>query len=81
MSLVKTDGMKYEAAGTETATDGRAIMRKAYKKAVVNQSTAYTLWLLAVKHKVFILGLGNIILVLNWALPEWPAMVLGLIGK
>lgn len=83
MSLTKTAGqaMQYEATGKKQATDTRAIMQKAYKSAVVNHSTLYTLWLLALKHKVGLLAVGNIILVLNWALPEWPAMVLGLIGK
>jgi hypothetical protein len=61
--------------------DGRTVAKKAYKMAVNRHSTIYTLWLLAVKHKTGLLVTGNIILVMNWALPEWPSMVLGLIGK
>lgn len=59
----------------------KSVSTKAYKAAVENHSTLYTLWLLVVKHKLALLALGNIILVLNWALPEWFSMVLGLFGK
>lgn len=83
MSLTKqevADG-QYIDSDALSKVDGRTIAKKAYRQAVNKHSTIYTLWLLAVKHKVAILALGNIILVLNWMLPEWPQLVLGLIGK
>lgn len=83
MSLQKSaaQAMQYEASGKTEVSNASDVMRKAYKREVAKRSTIYTLWLLAVKHKVALLAIGNIILVLNWALPEWPQMVLGLIGK
>lgn len=77
----KTDGMKYEVTGKQNVSDPRAVSNKVYRKAVNQHSTIYTLWLLAVKHKVGLLAIGNIILVLNWALPEWPQLLMGIIGK
>lgn len=49
---------------------------------IANQvSTGSLVWLLVKRHKVGLLAIGNIILVLNWAFPAWPDMLLGLIGK
>lgn len=83
MTLVKEGALdgKYIDTPQLSKVDGRTVAKKAYKQAVNNRSTFYTLWLLAVKHKTGLLVMGNIILVLNWAFPEWPQMVLGLIGK
>lgn len=83
MSLVKTadQAMKYEQDGKQTVSDFATVERRAYKKLVRRHSTIYTLWLLAVKHRVGLLAAGNIILVANWIFPEWPQLVLGLIGK
>lgn len=83
MSLAKPEVAPSQYIDTPqlSKVDGRTVAKKAYKQAVNNRSTIYTLWLLAVKHKTGLLMTGNIILVLNWALPEWPQMVLGLIGK
>lgn len=52
-----------------------AIARKAYRKAVNDRSSVYTLYLLAAKHKIGLLAIGNIILVLNWAFPAWPEVI------
>jgi hypothetical protein len=84
MSLVKQEvapSAFIDDATAPSKVDGRTVAKKAYKQAVNRHSTIYTLWLLAVKHKTGLLVTGNIILVMNWALPEWPAMVMGLIGK
>lgn len=76
MSLTKTvDGMRYEAAGKKDISDPKAIDRKAYARNVEKHNSAYTLWLLACKHRVGLLTTGNIILVLNWAIPEWPTII------
>lgn len=83
MSLVKQEvaPSAYIDSVKLTKTSGKAVVNKAYRQAVNNRNTTLTLWLLAMKHKVALLAIGNIILVLNWMLPEWPQMVLGLIGK
>lgn len=83
MSLAKPEIADSQFIDTPTLSkiDGRTVAKKAYKQAVNNRSTTYTLWLLAVKHRVALLAIGNIVLVLNFALPEWPAMMLGLFGK
>lgn len=78
MSLAKTDGLKYEATPkTSSRPNGKATAVK-----IAGQvGTPSLIWLLVKRHKVALLAIGNIILVLNWMLPEWPQMVLGLIGK
>jgi hypothetical protein len=83
MSLVKQEvaPSAFIDEPTLSKVDGRTVAKKAYKQAVNRHSTIYTLWLLAVKHKVGLLMVGNIILVMNFILPEWPSMALGLIGK
>lgn len=84
MSLIKQEVLpsQYIDDATEPSkVDGRTIANKAYKKAVNNRSTIYTLWLLAVKHKVGLLAIGNMVLIANWIFPEWFQLVLGLIGK
>jgi len=74
------DNMQYETTGKQDI-DARALNSKAYRSAVTRHSTIYTLWLLANKHKIVLLAVGNVILVANWVFPEWPQLVLGLIGK
>jgi hypothetical protein len=83
MSLVKTEvpASAYIKTGKKEASDLTSILRKAYKKEVDRRSSIYTLWLLAVKHKVGLLMVGNIILVLNWAMPEWPQVIMSLFNK
>lgn len=79
MSLQKTAGqaMQYEAAAKPSKPNGR----DAALKIAGQVGTPSLLWLLVKRHKVAILAAGNIVLVLNWAFPEWPQLVLGLIGK
>lgn len=50
-------------------------------KAADQLSTASLIWLLVKRHKVAILALGNIILVLNWAIPAWFDIVLSLFSS
>lgn len=79
MSTTKTDGMAYEVAGNKTASKNTG--KKTALKIADQVSTSSLVWLLAKRHKVGLLAIGNIVLVLNWAFPEWPQMVLGLIGQ
>lgn len=79
MSLAKTDGMAYEASGTKTPSKNTG--KRAALKMADQLGTPSLTWLLVKRHKVALLALGNIILVMNWMLPEWPQMMLGLVGK
>lgn len=79
MSLAKTDGMKYELAGNKKAS--KTAGNKTAVKIADQVGTPSLLWLLVKRHKVALLAIGNIILVLNWILPEWTNMLLGLFGK
>jgi hypothetical protein len=79
MSLTKTasQAMQYEAASKPSKPNGKTMALK-----VAGQvGTASLLWLLVKRHKVGLLAIGNIVLLLNWAFPEWPQIVLGLVGK
>lgn len=71
MSDTKTvDGMTYEHIGARKINSKRAAT-----KAAEMLSTSAILWLLVKRHKVAILATGNVILVLNWAIPAWPNIV------
>lgn len=73
----KTDGMKYEIAGTKRVTNGK----RAAEKMAEQLGSGTLIWLLVKRHKVGLLAIGNIVLVLNWAFPLWPQLLLGLVGK
>lgn len=76
MSLVKTvDGMGYEKTGN---TKPHKASAKHYE--LERTSTMYILWYLVRRHKMGLLVTGNIILVLNWAVPQWFDMVRGLLS-
>ena len=83
MSLTKQEVATSDFIDSDAPSkvDGRTIAKKAYKQSVNRNSTIYTLWLLAVKHKIGLLAIGNIVLVLNWVFPEWTTFVLSLLGK
>lgn len=68
-----TDGMKYEKSGSKHGTSKQIAMQ-----AAATVGTPSLLWLLVKRHKVAILAVGNVLLVLNWALPEWHSMVMSL---
>lgn len=74
MSLAKTvDGMAYEQTGSKKV-NGKSVATK-----YANQmSTSSLIWLLVKRHKMGLLVTGNIILVLNWAIPEWVNILVSL---
>lgn len=72
MSLTKTGALDYEETPFK-------INKKKPVKSFEQMSTGVILWKLAVRHKLFLLSLGNVILVLNWAFPEWAELVKSLI--
>lgn len=78
-NTAKIDGMAYETAGNKTVSKNTG--KKVALKVANQLSTSSLVWLLVRRHKVGLLMVGNIILVMNWALPEWPQMMLGLVGK
>lgn len=76
MSFAKAhtiDGMKLEE--TEVKNNTHEAARKAYRKAVTERNTFYTLGLLVLKHKMPILITGNVLLIMNWAFPQWFELV------
>lgn len=80
MSLAKSStNLQYEETPVSTKPSKVAI-KKAGTQVLNNFSTPRLLWHIVKRHKVALLALGNIVLVLNWAVPEWTAIVLGLLG-
>ena len=73
----KKDGMKYEPTGSRKPSTGTS--KRVALKVADELGTASLLWLLAKRHKVFLLSLGNAVLVLNWAFPEWTQVVKSII--
>ena len=68
MSLTKTmDGMSYELTGKKKVSNPKAVALKVASEV----STLSLLWLLVKRHKVALLAVGNIVLLLNWTLPQW----------
>ena len=62
--------MDYEVAGSKKLNKSSVVI-----KAAESVSTSRLVWILVKRHKVALLAIGNVILVLNWALPEWPEFV------
>lgn len=71
LSTPKSDGMKYEVAGRTKVKDTKQMAVKMAE----SLGSGSLVWLLVKRHKVAILGLGNIILVLNWAFPAWTSVI------
>jgi hypothetical protein len=71
--------MTYEKTPIKKS-DTSTISKNIAVKAASTLSTPRILLLLANRHKVALLATGNIVLVLNWAIPAWPEMVKSLIG-
>jgi hypothetical protein len=69
--------MQYEDIEAKPANGKRAldISNKVLVNAAKKLPTYRLLWIIIVRHKVAILAIGNIILVLNWAVPAWPEIV------
>lgn len=68
------DGMTYEVAGSKKINGKQASIKVASQL-----STALLLWLLAKRHKVVLLAIGNVILVLNYVFPEWLQLLQSII--
>jgi len=65
-----TDGMKYEPTKRTKKPSNSAV--KGEKQRILNDfGTFYILWHIVKRHKVALLAIGNIILLLNWAVPAW----------
>jgi hypothetical protein len=69
--------MQYEDIEAKPVNGKRAldISNKVLVNAAKKLPTYRLLWIIIVRHKVAILAIGNIILVLNWAVPAWPEIV------
>lgn len=65
-----TQAMQYELAGSKKV-NGSSLALKAAK----NVNSFSLLWVLVHRHRVGLLFVGNVILVLNWAIPAWPQIV------
>lgn len=55
--------------------NSRDISKKVLLHGASGLSTPSLLWLLVKRHEVAILATGNIVLVLNWAVPAWTEIV------
>jgi hypothetical protein len=69
--------MEYEVSGNKGASKGTG--KRVAIKSAESLSTSRLLWILVTRHKVALLALGNIVLVLNWAIPEWTTIVVSLV--
>lgn len=73
LSNKNSDGMKYEPSGTKTLSKG--VVKKQLLKAGDQLPTYSLLWLVIKRHKVVLLGVGNVVLILNWAMPQWTELL------
>lgn len=71
------DGMAYEPTGNKAPSKGTA--KKQAIKIADQLGTGSLVWLLVKRHKVALLAIGNVVLLLNWAFPEWPQLVKSII--
>lgn len=74
LSNAKTDGMKYEVTGSRKVNNKQMLV-----KAAGELNTSSLVWLLVKRHKIAILAAGNVVLVLNTLVPEWPTIVRSLV--
>lgn len=77
MSKTTAQAMDYEVTGKTKPSKGTG--KRVAIQAAEQLSTTRLLWILVTRHKVALLALGNVILVLNWAIPEWTEIVKSLI--
>ena len=74
-----TDGMKYEPTKRTKKPSNGAV--KGEKQRILDgYGTFYILWHLVRRHKVALLAIGNIILLLNWAVPAWTDILSDIIS-
>ena len=79
MSLAKSEVADSDFIRTGNKKPSKNIGKKTIIKAVDQLGTPTLLWLIVRRHKVGLLALGNIVLVMNFVLPEWFDMVIGLV--
>lgn len=70
MSKTVSQAMKYEVTGNKKSSDKQVALQAAE---IVG--TPSLIWLLIKRHKVGLLAIGNVILLLNWAVPMWTEIV------
>jgi hypothetical protein len=64
--------LSYELAGTKKS-------KRSNLRIADDMASLSLIWLLVKRHKILLLSIGNIILVLNWAIPAWPEIVKSLL--
>ena len=75
MSVKDNTAGEYIKTG-KTKADNRGVALKLAEQV----GTGRLIWIIIKRHKVSLLMIGNIILVLNYAIPEWPNIVRSLIN-
>lgn len=70
MSKTVSQAMKYEVTGHKKSSNKQIALQAAEMV-----GTSSLIWLLIKRHKVGLLSVGNVILLLNWAVPAWPEIV------
>lgn len=65
-----TDGMKYELSKIKPSD-----MKGVALKLAGDLPTLSLVWLLVKRHKVFILSVGNVVLLLNFIFPAWTTFL------
>lgn len=75
MSLAKSEVAPSDFIKTGAKVPSRGSTKKVALKVADQLNTGSLVWLLVKRHKVAILAIGNIVLVLNWAVPAWPEIV------
>lgn len=75
MSLTKQEvpASAYIKTGNKLASKGNS--KRVAIKLAEELSTSRLLWIVTKRHKTGLLAIGNIVLVLNWAFPEWTQLV------
>lgn len=68
------NAMTYEKSGNKHINPDKVALKYAEQLPTLKLS-----WLLVKRHKVAILAGGNVVLVLNWAVPQWVVIVKSLI--
>jgi hypothetical protein len=69
--------MQYEE--TKVKNNIKEASGKTLVKAAKMLPTYRLLWIIMVRHKVALLATSNAIMVINWAIPQWPEFVKSII--
>lgn len=70
MSKSVANAMDYELTGSKKAKGKNVAISMAEQVA-----THRLLWIVLKRHRVGLLAAGNVVLVLNWAIPAWPEII------